>query len=165
MVIPAAKARDELKRRLELVFSEECMGALYPGAKVPKVYLGFPVSEPPYYAAVDEIAEAVETAGAVTIGHAKVSFDLHVWLFARHTDLKVAADSLLAYIDAVFACVMADHTLGMSVDNSLPAVETAGTSADSSKRYIAAASVRVTCTVASACPAYVKEAINAKGDH
>lgn len=161
MVIPAAKARDELKRRLDAAFSPEAFESEYPGAKAPKVYLGFPVSEPPFYAAVDEIADAVETAGAVTMGHAEVSFELHVWLFASHTDLKVAADSLLSYVDAVFACVMADHTLGMAVDNSLPRVDTAGTSADSSKRYMAAASVAIRCTVSSACPAYIKEAINA----
>ena len=164
MVIPAAKARDELKRRLDLVLAEGSIEELYPGAKAPKVYLGFPVNEPPFYAAVDEIVDAAETSSAASMGHAQVSFDLHVWLCARHTDLKAASDCLLAYIDAVFACVMADHTLGMAVDNAMPSVETAGTAADSSKRYIAAASVRVSCTVASACPAYIREAINAQGD-
>lgn len=159
MIMNAAMARDVLHKRLEAVFTPEVFGALYPGAKVPKVFLGFPVTEPPFYAAVDEIADAAETRGAVTMGHDEVVFTLRVWLCAQHTDLKTASDALLAYIDAVFGAIMADPQLNMSVDNSFPSIEAAGTAADSSKRYIAAASVAISCSAWSVCPASLAEAV------
>lgn len=164
MIMNAAMARDVLRKRLEAVFTPEVFGALYPGAKVPKVFLGFPVTEPPFYAAVDEIADAAETQGAVTMGHDEVGFTLRVWLCAQHTSLQTAADTLLAYEDAVFASVMADPQLCNAVDNSSPSIESAGTAADGSKRYIAAAAVAIRCTRYSACPAALLAAVSASND-
>ena len=161
MVTDYAGARNVLRRRLEAVFSPEAFGALYPGAKAPKVFLGFPVTEPPFYAAVDEIVDSSATSGAASMGHAQVEFTLRVWLCAQHADLKAASDTLLAYIDAVFGSVMADPQLCGTVENAFPSVETAGTAADSSKRYIAAASVAVACTVYSACPASLAGVVEA----
>lgn len=161
MVIPAAEARDVLHKRLEAVFGEEAFGSLYPGVKAPKVTLGFPVNEPPFYVAVDEIADTVSTGGAASMGHAEVSFDLNVWLCASHKDLKTAADSLIAYEDAIFAAVLADQRLNLTVDNAFPSIRNAGTGADSSKRYVAAANVAVACTVGSCCPAQIKEIVDA----
>ena len=109
---------------------------------------------------MDEIVDTASTEGAASMGHAKVAFELNVFLCAIHRDLLTASDTLLSYIDAVFSSVLADHTLDMTVDNSFPAVGMAGTSADSSKRYIAAANVTVSCEIASVCPAWVKEAID-----
>ena len=154
-------AREVLFGRLKAVFSEETFEGLYPGTQAPKVYRGFPVSEPPFYAAVDEIVDAAETSGAASMGHAELRFTLRVWLFARHTDLKTASDSLLSYADAVIKAVLADQRLNMAVDNSFPRIETAGTAADSSKRYIAAASIAIECTVFSQCPAEIMEAVDA----
>lgn len=159
MVTDYAGARDVLHRRLERIFEPESFGGAYPNAKAPKVYLGFPVTEPPFYAAVDEIVEAAATSGGVSMGHAEVGFTLHVWLCAQHADLKTAADTLLAYIDAIFGAVMADPQLCGKVDSAFTSIETAGTAADSSKRYIAAASVAVACTVYSACPASIARAV------
>ena len=153
MVTDYVRARDVLKQRLDAVFASEAFGDLYPNAKAPRVFLGFPVTEPPFYAAVDEIVEASETSGGVSMGHAEVGFTLRVWLCAQHADLATAANTLLAYIDAVFGSVMADPQLCWTVDNAFPSIDTAGTAADSSKRYIAVASVAVACTVHSTCPA------------
>ena len=165
MVTDYIKARDVLKERLAAVFDPETFAVLYPETeKAPKVFLGFPVTEPPFYAAVDEVVEAAATSGAVTMGHAQVDFTLHVWLCAQHADLKTAADTLLAYIDAVIGSTMADPRLCGTVDAAFPAVETAGTAADGSKRYIAAASVGIQCSVYSACPAQLHGAVRASNE-
>lgn len=154
MVIPAIQARNALYERLVKVFPK------LQGFQEPSVTLGFPNNEPPFYVAVDEIVDVASTEGAASMGHAKVTFELNVFICAVHRELVTAADTLLSYIDTVFSAILADHTLGMSVDNSFPAVTNAGTSADSSKRYIAAANVTITCSVASACPAWIKEALS-----
>lgn len=159
MVTDYIQARNVLKRRLDAVFASEAFAGLYPGAKAPKVFLGFPVTEPPFYAAVDEITDSSRTTGGVSMGHAEVDFSLRVWLCAQHTDLATASDSLMAYIDAVFGAMMADPQLCGTVDSAFPSIEAAGTSADSSKRYIAAASVAIACTVYSACPAALAEVV------
>ena len=161
MVTDFKRARNVLRRRLEEVFDPEAFRVLYPGAQPPRVFLGFPANEPPFYAAVDEVVEASATGGAVSMGHAQVEFTLRVWLCAQHTDLEAASDALLAYIDAVFGSVMADPQLCGSADNAFCSVETVGTAADSSRRYIAAASVAVQCAVYSACPASMRSAVEA----
>lgn len=162
MVTDYIAARNVLKSRLEAVFGSEAFGSIYPETvKVPQVFLGFPATEPPFYAAVDEIVDAASTSGGVTMGHAQVDFTLHVWLHAQHSKLETASNTLLAYIDAVFGCVMADPQLNFTVENAFPSIDSAGTAADSSKRYIAAASVAVACTVYSACPAQLKAVVDA----
>lgn len=161
MVIPAIAARDALKKRLEAVFSAEIMAEVYPDAKAPNVYLGFPANEPPYYVAVDEIVDAAQTSGAATMGHAQVGFTLNVWLFARHADLMTASNTLLCYIDAVFGAVLADQRIDFTVENAFPRVLTAGTAADSSKYYVAAASVAVECSIYSQCPQKLQEVVHA----
>ena len=164
MVTDYIRARNVLKQRLEAVFAPETFSAIYgEAAKAPKVFLGFPASEPPFYAAVDEIVDA-STGGGATMGHAQVDFTLHVWLCAQHTSLETASDALLTYIDALFGSVMADPQLCNAVENAFPSIETAGTAADSSKRYIAAASVAVQCTVWSACPAQLASAVAASNE-
>lgn len=160
-MVTFSAARDELRRRLEAVFGSEAFAELYPGVQAPKVFTGFPVNEPPFYVAVDEIVDTAATSGAASMGHARIDFTVRVWCFARHTSLETASDALLAYVDAVFKSVLADQRLRGTVDNSFPEVETAGTSADSSKRYAAAASVAVACSVFSQCPAEIMEAVNA----
>lgn len=152
-------ARDALVSRLEAVFG--AFGTLYPGVQEPKVYKGFPVDEPPFYVAVDEIVDTMETSGAASMGHARIDFTIHVWCFARHTKLETAADTLLAYVDAVFKSVLADQRLNGTIDNSFPSIESAGTAADSSKRYVAAAAISVQCHVFSQCPAELMEVVNA----
>ena len=159
-MVTFAQARDTIRDRLEAVFGSEAFAELYPGVQAPKVYQGFPVNEPPFYVAVDEIVDTAETTGSATMGHAQVDFVLHVWCLARHTSQAAAADTLLAYVDATFKAVLADQRLNMAVDNSFPEVEAAGTSADSSKRYIAAASIAVRCQVYSQCPASLMEVVN-----
>lgn len=159
MVTDYVKARNVLKARLEAIYSSPAFADLYPGAKEPRVFLGFPATEPPFYVAVDEIVDAAETGGAVSMGHAEVTFTLHAWMCAQHTSLETASDTLLAYIDAAFGAVMADPQLCGSVDNAFCRIDTAGTAADSSKRYIAAASIGVECAVYSQCPAAVAQAV------
>ncbi len=158
MVIPAAEARDALHRRLEAVFGE-AFASLCPGVRAPKVYLGFPANEPPFYVAVDELVDTASTSGAASMGHARVDLTLRVFLFAKHRELMEAADTLLAYMDAVFASVLADQRLDRTVDNAMPSVESAGTAAGSDKRYMAAASVAIGCQVGSACPARIMEVV------
>lgn len=158
MVIPAQQARDELFKRLGLVFGDS-FESFYKTQK-PDVFLGNPVNEPPFYVSVDEIIDTASTDGAASMGHAKVSFELNVFLCAINRDLITASNTLLTYIDAVFASVLADQTLNSNVDNAFPRINSAGTAADSSKRYIAAANVVISCEVGSACPAYIRELIN-----
>lgn len=163
MVTDYVRARNVLKERLDAVFASDAFAELY-GVRAPRVFLGFPASEPPFYAAVDEIVDASAASGGATMGHAQVDFTLHVWLCAQHADLVTASDTLLAYVDAVFASVLADPQLCDTVDNSFPQIDTAGTAADSSKRYIAAASVAVACTVWATCPHLLSEVVGASND-
>lgn len=165
MVVDYTGARDVLHSRLQAIFDPERFAELYPGtAQAPRVYLGFPVTEPPFYAAVDEIIDSADATGGASMGHQTVTFQLHVWLCAQHSSLKEASDALLAYTDAVFGAVIADPQLNRTVDNSFAAIETAGTAADPSKRYVAAASVSVTCTVYAACPAGLMAAVRADNE-
>lgn len=165
MVTDFIRARNVLVKRLEAVFAPETFAALYPeSGKAPRVFLGFPVTEPPFYAAVDEIVDVATTDGAATMGHDTVRFTLHVWLSAQHSELEAASNALLAYVDAVFGSVMADPRMNGSVDNAFAKVESAGTAADSSKRYIAAALVGVECTAWSACPAQLAEVVAASNE-
>lgn len=164
MVTDWIAARDALKARLDAVFAPETFDGLYPGAKAPSVFLGFPVSEPPFYAAVDEVVEASQASGAASMGHAQITFTLHVWLCAQHTELKKAADTLLEYIDAVFGAVLADQRLCSTVDNAFPSIDAIGTGADSSRRYTAAASIAIECARASVCPAPLREVVEAANE-
>lgn len=158
-LIPARPARDALRHRLEAVF--DAWGDLCPGVSAPRVTNGFPVDEPPCYVAVDTITDNPSTAGAATMGHVELQFDLNVWLMATNADLQRASDALTAYQSAVFAAVLADQSLGRTVDWSMPKAVTGGTAADGSKRYIAACKVAVTCGVGSVCPAEIKEIVDA----
>lgn len=165
MVADTIAARDVLYRRVCAVLAPDVLAELYPQAvEAPRVFLGFPTTEPPFYAAVDEVVENLETSGAVSMGHATYEFDLHVWLCAQHVDLRAASDTLLAYIDAVTGGVMADQQLCMTVDNAFPRIEQVGTAADNSRRYIAAAALAITCTVYSACPAELQAVVRASND-
>ena len=159
-MVSFVQARDVLKARLDAVFAV-AFPSLYAGVQQPKVCQGFPSNEPPFYVAVDEIVDTAQSSGAASMGHARIDFTIHVWCFARHTVQEVAADTLMSYVDAVFKAVLADQRLNGTVDNSFPEIETAGTSADSSKRYIAAASIAVNCNVFSQCPAELLEVVNA----
>ena len=162
-MVNVAAARDVLFGRMGKVMSEEVLHGLYPDAIVPKVYLGFPKDEPPFYVAVDEVADNIATTGAVSMGHAEFTFDLHVWMLANHKDLKTASNTLLAYIEAAAASILADQQLDYTVDFATPSVNEIGTAADSSKRYVAAAYMTVSCKVSSVCPAEIKEAIQDAG--
>ena len=152
-------ARNRILALCEALYSSGAFGTLWPDVPLPKVYLGFPVNEPPFYVAVDEVTDYLGTTGAVSMGHAEVEWTCRVWCFAQHTSLQTASDALLAYCEALIMAVLADNTLGGTVDNAFPGIETAGTSADGSKRYIAAASVAVRCSLFSVCPAEIREVI------
>lgn len=151
--------RDVLFERLEAVFASEAFAELWPDVMVPKVYLGFPVNEPPCYVAVDEVAESIATEGAVTMGHVGITFDLRVWVFAQNTSLQVASDTMLALSEAIIMSVCVDQRLKGTVDVSFPELDAAGTAADSSKRYNAAGTVRVRCSVFSQCPAGLRSVV------
>lgn len=152
------EAREALSKRLALVV--ENFSTLYPGFQPPKFFDGFPASEPPFYIAVDSLIDTANTSGRATTGGGQLDFTLRVLCFARHSDQTTSANTLLAYIHAVFQSVMADQRLNMTVDNSFPRIEAAGTSADSSKYYMSAATVAIDCSVFSQC-SRIKEIINA----
>lgn len=158
-MVTFAAARDVLKNRLDAVFGSSAFVDLY-GCTVPQVYQGFPLNEPPFYVAVDEIIDTASSQGAATMGHAQLDFTLRVWALAQHADLKTAADCLLSYIDVIFNSVLADQQLKHTVDNCFPQIETAGTAADSKGYYIAAASIAVKCSVFSVCPCEILEVIH-----
>ncbi len=153
------EARNVLQERLQRVFSEEVFSQLFPGIQIPKVFFGFPKTEPPFYVAVDEIVDSLETGRGATSGHAEITFPLHVWAFAQHSSLRVASDTLLTYLHTIIYSVLADPQLDFTVDNSTLTIDNAGTATDSSKYYQAAASVAVQCTVYSVCPAELNNAI------
>ena len=157
-MVTFVKARDELYRRLCAVgpsFEE-----LYPGVQAPKVIKGAPASEPPFYIAVSDVAALASTSGQATTGDGRWEFTLEVMCFAQHASQECAADTLMTYVDAVFNAVMADQRLRGTVDNSFPSVQSVGTSPDSSKRHLAAASVAVRCSVFSACPKRFREVVS-----
>ncbi len=151
------EARDEVCRRMSKV--GERFGELYPGVPTPKVFDGFPTNEPPFYIAVDSIVDASGIDGRAAPGAGQLEFTVHVMCFARHSDRSTACNTLLAYIDAVFGAVMADQRLHMTVDNSMPSVEAAGSSPDSSKYHMAAASVGIRCSVFSKCQQRFREVV------
>lgn len=150
-------ARDELYRRMSKVAG--AFADLYPGVQAPKVYDGFPSSEPPFYIAVDSIVDTASMGGQATNGAGQLDFTVHVLCFARHADQATAAETLLSYVDAVFNAVMADQRLAKSVDIAFPSIEAAGAAPDSSKYHMAAASVGVQCTVFSKCPQRFREVV------
>ncbi len=160
VVLPAIQARDALLARLEALFRPDVLQGLCPSVKAPSVHLGIPVNEPPFYVAVDEVPDSVESSGAASMGHAEVSFDVHVWVQASMKDRERAAAALVSYIDVAVAAVLADQSLDMSVDNAFPSVSLAGVAADDSRRYLAAGCVDIHCTVGSSCPAKVMEVVN-----
>lgn len=160
MVIPFVKAKEELYKRLCVVFDPETFKGIC-DYQAPKVFDRFPVTEPPFYVAVDEIVDTASTDAAVSMGHATVGFTINVLVCARHMDLMTASNTVMAYVNTIFAAVLADQTLGSAVDNSFPSIETAGTGADGSKRYLAAARLSISCTVYSQCPREIKEALDA----
>ena len=162
MVTDFIRARNVLAKRLEDVFTPDVFGVLYPETeKVPKVFMGFPATEPPFYVAVDEIVDVAATSGAATMGRDQVSFTLHAWVSAQHTELVKASDAVLCYIDAIFGSIMADPQLNRTVENAFPKIESAGTAADSSKRHIAAALIGIECTVWTGCQPLIAATVQA----
>lgn len=163
-MIPATSVRDVLHERLRAVFSSDTMLAAL-DVRAPVVSKGFPVSEPPFYVAVDEICDTAQTSGATSMASATVDFTVHVWCFAEHRDLKTAADTLMAYVGVVFAAVIADRTIGGNVTSALPSIREAGTASNGSKRYCASAVVDVACSVSPSCPREIKEIIDELESH
>lgn len=162
MVGATTRARDVLFERVNALFTSDLFPRLYPGVPVPAVYFGFPVNEPPFYVAVDELAEAVTSSGGVTMGHDEITFELHVWAFAMHSKLKTASDAVLSYAEAVFSLVMADPQLNYTVDNAFASIDNAGTAKDNSKYYQAALSISIECRRAAECPREMYELIERK---
>lgn len=150
-------ARDEMYRRMSRV--GDSFAELYPGVQRPKVFDSFPPKEPPFYIAVDSIVDSASMDGGAVPGAGRLDFTVHVWCFARHSDQATAANTMMAYIEAVFGSVMADQRLHMTVDTAVPAVEAAGISADSSKYYMAAASVGIRCSIFSKYPQRFREVV------
>lgn len=154
-------ARNNLHERVKAVFSDECFGALFPGMTIPDVFLGFPVNEPPFYVAIDEIPENTSAGAAVSMGHSEITFDLGIWICASNRELLTVADSLIDYEGVIIDAICADQTLGRTVDNAFPRVTNTGTAANSSKRYIGAANITVACSKFSNCPNQIKEIVDA----
>lgn len=153
------RSRDALYYRLNAVFDE--FYSLYPDMQPPKLFKGFPVGEPPFYVAVDEIVPSATSAGAASIGQDALTWTLGVWVFAKHVNLITASDTLLTYIDTVFSVVAADPSLGRTVDNAFPAIEVIGTSRDSGNYYISAAQLSIECSAGATCPMEIRQIIKA----
>lgn len=156
-MVATVAARRELVRRLGRV--AEAFGELYPGVRAPEVFDGFPATEPPFYLSVGSVVDSLTTQGGATVGAARVEFVVPVLCFARMADQQGASEALLTYADAVVNAVLADPQLARTVDNALPSVTTAGTAADSSRRYMSAASVDVRCMVFLQCPQRFREVV------
>ena len=157
MLCSFIESRDVLKERIDTLFGS--WDSLFPDVQCPKVYLGIPANEPPFYVAVDEVVDAATTEGGVTMAHDNLSWTLHVWAFSRHSSLEAASNTLLAYCYAIIGAVMADQTLCRTCDNCFAAIDSAGTAVDSSKYYQAAAVVSVQCTIFSVCPKEIRDIV------
>lgn len=151
------RSRDELHDRLEAVL--EAFGDMHPDVPSPKLYKGFPVGEPPFYVAVDEIIPSASGTGAASIGQDTITWTLGVWVFAKHSNLLTVSDALLTYIETVFATVLADPSLGRTVDNAFPAIEVIGTASDSGKYYIASAQLSIECRAEATCPPEIRQIV------
>lgn len=163
MVVTQIAARDVLLNRLKKIFSADIFGALYPDYVLPKVLLGFPVNDAPFYVAVDEIVTNVTSGKGSTCGEVQVSFTLNVWVFARKTSLQDASNTAMVYADAIFSAVCADQTLKGTVDYSSPNIKQGATAADADRKYIATEIIEIDCKTWSKCPHAMREAIN-EGD-
>lgn len=158
-MIPAEAARDVLHERLEALFSRETFAQIS-DVQAPKVFLGFPVDEPQFYVAVDDLPDTATTTGAASMGHAEFTFSLTVYMCAIGPTRAKASGTVLSYMATVFAAVLADQQLNFTVENAFPRVKAAGSAPDSSKSYIAAIDLAIECSVGSVCPAKIKEIIN-----
>lgn len=152
-----ARSRNELFRHLEAALS--VFDQVYPDMQAPKLFLGFPVSETPFYIAVDEIVPSASAVGAASIGQDTVTWTLGVWLFSKHMNLLTASETLLAYEELVFSAVSADPTLGRTVDNSFAAIEVTGTARDSGNYYVASTQISVECRAEATCPPEIRQVI------
>lgn len=160
MVIPQTAARDALECRLRSLFGCDAFQPLFPSAvKAPSVSIGFPVNEPPFYVAVDEIVDDLQPGSGATCGQVAIKFRLTVYACARHSDLLKAADTATSYAHAAILCVLADQTLGGSVDHAVPSITGGGTAADGDRKYIATEVVSVECDVWAMCPQEVRDAV------
>ena len=160
MVIPQMAARDALERRLESFFGCDAFPSLFPAAvKAPAVSVGFPVNEPPFYVAVDEIVDDLQPGKGATCGQVAVKFRITVYACARNSDLLKAADTAASYAHAAIMCVLADQTLGGSVDHAVPSIAGGGTAADGDRKYIATEVVSVECDAWAVCPQEVRDAV------
>lgn len=153
------RSRDALHERLGAVIDE--FYSLYPDVHPPKLFKGFPVGEPPFYIAVDEMVPSATSAGAASIGQDSITWTLGVWAFTKHANLITASDALLTYIDMIFSVVAADPTLGRCVDNAFPAIEVIGTSRESGNYYISAAQISIECTAEATCPPEIRQIVRA----
>ena len=162
---PLIESRDALARRVRAVFDEKAFGATFGDMQPPDVFDGFPVNEPPFYVAVDEMATAISTDAGATTAARGMAFSLRVWCLAKHRGLSDASDTVSAYVQQIMWMLSADHTLGMTVDAASASVDDLGTGATPDRQYIAAACVVIECKVYSMCPPKeIREAINALRD-
>lgn len=151
------RSRDALYERLSAVLDK--FYQIYPDIQEPKLFKGFPVGEPPFYIAVDEVTPSASSAGAASIGRDNITWTLGVWAFAKHSNLLIASDTLLTYINLIFSIVMADPSLGRNVDNAFPSIEVIGTSRDPGNYYIAAAQLSIECTACATCPTEIRQIV------
>lgn len=161
MVIPQVAARNAIKSRIEKFFGCASFSTIFPeAAKAPRVSIGFPTNEPPFYVAVDEIVDDLQPGKGSSCGQIAIKFRVSVYACARHVDLIKAADTAGSYAFAVVMCVLADQTLDGAVDLAVPSISGGGTAADSDRKYLATAVVSIECDAWAVCPQEIREAMS-----
>lgn len=159
MNTPYAAAALALFKRMETVFSDEGIALYDEPPMKPSVSFGIPRNIPPFCIWVDFLPHSPINEGGATIGANQYGFALSVFCIATNSDRNKAVDTLQKYVNSVCQGVAAGATLDRTVDNAIPCIGESGVDFTNENKYIAAASVEVTCKVASVCPHEFKELV------
>lgn len=156
---PYMAASDALFERMRLAFSKEALALYEEPVEPPKVDQGTPQTVAPFNVWVDFLPQSDDTQGSATNHEIMSSFVLDIYCVAKHTNRNKAVQILQTYVNTACMGILADATLGRTVNNSIPRLTDAGVDATPEKQFIAAAVVEVTLKTASVCPKELKELI------
>lgn len=156
---PYERAADALYERLKVVLSKDGLALYEEPPAIPQVSLGNPVNKAANCVWLDPLPMTVSTNGSATSHENKTTFALTVFLLSKHSDRNKAIANVQRWVNSVYMGVMADATLGRSVDNAVPRMSEVGSDSTTEKQYIVGASVDVTCTAYSMCPKEFKELV------
>lgn len=157
---PAAEA---LKKRLELVLSEEALALYGEGTKAPKVSDHLAKGRPPFHVWLNPLPRYTNAEPGATMREARQEFAFEVYMFATHSDFQTALDSVNRWANSAIQGIAADATLGDSVDGAVARITDSGFDYTSDKKNVVALQIEVTCSLYSLCPQEMKELVRNAG--